>query len=70
MGGLQVRPASIRTAHCLATTGAFTHYQHVILDFWINLHYKEIKWPGSYWPPTPEPPNEAAWDKSVSGARI
>jgi hypothetical protein len=40
--------------------------QHDILDFCINPHYKEIKWPDSYWPPTPEPPDESAWDKSVS----
>lgn len=36
-----------------------------ILDFSRNPKYKELKWPDDYWPKTPAPPSEAAWDKSV-----
>lgn len=36
-----------------------------ILDFSRNPQYKERPWPGGYWPATPAPPDEKAWDKSV-----
>jgi hypothetical protein len=36
-----------------------------ILDFSRNPKYKEMKWPDDYWPKSPAPPSEAAWDKSV-----
>lgn len=36
-----------------------------ILDFSRNPKYKEMKWPDDYWPRSPTPPSEAAWDKSV-----
>lgn len=36
-----------------------------ILDFSRNPKYKELKWPDDYWPKSPAPPSEAAWDKSV-----
>ena len=36
-----------------------------ILHFSRNPKYKEMKWPDEYWPKTPAPPNDAAWDKSV-----
>lgn len=36
-----------------------------ILDFSRNSKYKEMKWPDEYWPKSPAPANEAAWDKSV-----
>jgi hypothetical protein len=39
--------------------------QHDILDFCINADYEEMKWPDDYWPASPEPPNEEAWDESV-----
>jgi len=36
-----------------------------ILEFSRNPEYKELKWPDEYWPKSPVPPSEAAWDKSV-----
>ena len=36
-----------------------------ILEFSRNPEYKELKWPDDYWPKSPVPPSEAAWDKSV-----
>jgi len=43
--------------------------QHDILDFCRNPKYKERRWPDEYWPSTPEPPDAAAWDKSVAAFR-
>lgn len=39
--------------------------QHDILDFCVNPDYEEMTWPDDYWPKSPEPPDAAAWDKSV-----
>ena len=39
--------------------------QYDILDFCINPNYEEMKWPDDYWPASPEPPSEKAWDESV-----
>lgn len=39
--------------------------QHDILDFCVNPDYEEMTWPDDYWPKSPEPPDEAAWHKSV-----
>lgn len=36
-----------------------------ILDFSRNPKYREMKWPDDYWPKSPAPPNDDAWDKSV-----
>ena len=36
-----------------------------ILDFSRNPKYEQLRWPAEYWPKTPAPPSEAAWDKSV-----
>lgn len=36
-----------------------------ILDFSRNPKYKELKFPDDYWPKSPQPPSEAAWDKSI-----
>ena len=43
--------------------------QHDILDFSRNAKYREMKWPDDYWPASPEPPDEAAWDRSVAAFR-
>jgi len=40
-----------------------------ILDFSRNPGYREKAWPEDYWPASPEPPREAAWDESVAGYR-
>ena len=39
--------------------------QHDILDFCRNPHYEEIAWPAAYWPTSPTPPTDTAWDASV-----
>lgn len=39
--------------------------QHDILDFCRNPNYREMSWPGDYWPTSPAPPSSAAWDASV-----
>src|SRR5262245_42794933 len=43
--------------------------QHDILDFSRNPKYKEHKWPDDYWPASPEPPDDKAWDRSVDAFR-
>jgi|SRR5215471_13584187 len=43
--------------------------QHDILDFSRNPKYKERKWPDDYWPASPQPPDDKAWDKSVAAFR-
>ena len=43
--------------------------QHDILDFSRNPGYKEITWPDDYWPATPEPPSDRAWDDSIAAFR-
>ena len=40
-----------------------------ILDFSRNAEYKEMKWPDDYWPKSPQPPDDKAWDKSVMAIR-
>jgi hypothetical protein len=39
--------------------------QEDILDFCRNPAYREKKWPDDYWPASPGPPSEKAWDDSV-----
>jgi DinB family protein len=43
--------------------------QHDILDFCRNPHYEEIAWPAAYWPTSPTPPTDEAWDASVRQIR-
>lgn len=40
--------------------------QNDLLEFCRNPSYHEPAWPDAYWPGTPEPPNEAAWDECVA----
>jgi uncharacterized damage-inducible protein DinB len=37
-----------------------------ILDFCINPHYEEKKWPDDYWPASAAPPSKAAWEASIA----
>ena len=39
--------------------------QHDILDFCLNAGYSELSWPDDYWPASPEPPDDSAWDESI-----
>lgn len=40
-----------------------------ILEFSRNPKHVSPEWPGGYWPATPTPPDEHAWDKSVRAFR-
>ena len=37
-----------------------------ILEFSRNSSHVSPKWPGGYWPSSPAPPDDGAWDKSVA----
>ena len=43
--------------------------QEDILEFCVSEHYRHREWPKQYWPATPEPPSEEAWDASIVGYR-
>jgi uncharacterized damage-inducible protein DinB len=43
--------------------------QHDILDFCRNPKYTEPHWPDDYWPASPQPPSEAAWEASIAAFR-
>jgi len=36
--------------------------QHDLLEFCVNANYHEPKWPDDYWPPTPAPLSDKAWN--------
>lgn len=40
-----------------------------ILEFSRDDKHKSPKWPDEYWPATPAPPDDKAWDKSVRAFR-
>jgi hypothetical protein len=40
-----------------------------ILDFSRNPKYEQLTWPEDYWPKTPAPANEKAWEQSVKSFR-
>ncbi len=40
-----------------------------ILDFSVNPEYKERAWPADYWPKSPAPADDAAWNKSLRSFR-
>jgi uncharacterized damage-inducible protein DinB len=40
-----------------------------IVEFMGNPDYKALKWPDDYWPPTPAPPSDAAWNESIAAVR-
>lgn len=39
--------------------------QRDILDFCVDSDYAEKKWPDDYWPSSPAPASEAAWEESI-----
>ncbi len=44
--------------------------QDDLLDFCVNDNYvHNLKWPDDYWPKTPAPPNDTAWDESVAACK-
>ena len=44
--------------------------QFDILDFCRNAQYEEKKWPDDYWPRSPEPPSDEAWEDCLSRVRV
>jgi hypothetical protein len=40
--------------------------QYDLLDFMRNPAYQEAKWPDDYWPTSPEPPSDSAWQESIA----
>lgn len=40
--------------------------QEDLADFMERADYHQIKWPDDYWPKSPAPPSEAAWDESIA----
>jgi uncharacterized damage-inducible protein DinB len=40
-----------------------------ILEFCVAERYEEMKWPDEYWPKSPAPPSDAAWDASIDAYR-
>lgn len=43
--------------------------QRDILDFCRSPKYEEKKWPEDYWPTSPAPATDAAWDESIAEYR-
>lgn len=43
--------------------------QQDILEFCVASRYEERTWPDDYWPPSPAPENDAAWEGSVAAFR-
>ena len=40
--------------------------QRDILDFSTREDHPQLDWPGDYWPDSPEPPSDEAWEESVA----
>jgi hypothetical protein len=40
--------------------------QDDLADFMERADYHRIKWPDDYWPKSPEPPSDEAWDDSIA----
>jgi hypothetical protein len=40
-----------------------------IVEFSRSAKHESPKWPDEYWPNSPEPPNEKAWDETVEAIR-
>jgi uncharacterized damage-inducible protein DinB len=43
--------------------------QRDMLNFSLAARYDELEWPSGYWPPSSEPPEPAAWERSVAAVR-
>lgn len=43
--------------------------QHDLLEFCTNPNYHEPKWPDDYWPSSPAPANDRAWNESLEAVR-
>jgi uncharacterized damage-inducible protein DinB len=43
--------------------------QEDLADFMEDANYRVMKWPDDYWPASPAPQTEAAWEESVAAVR-
>lgn len=43
--------------------------QNDILEFCQNADYEERRWPDDYWPATPAPGSDEAWERSIEAYR-
>ena len=43
--------------------------QHDLLEFCVNPHYHEPKWPDDYWPKSASPSNDAEWSNALADIR-
>lgn len=43
--------------------------QHDILDFCVNPDYVELEFPHDYWPDSPAPSSDDAWEESIASFR-
>ena len=39
--------------------------QRDILDFCVDANYEEMQWPDDYWPASPAPESDHAWERSI-----
>ena len=39
--------------------------QRDLLEFMTNEHYEEMTWPDDYWPSSPQPDGDDAWDQCL-----
>lgn len=71
--GMPAKLAGVRPAGL--PYSAWEQLEHIriaqwdILNFSVNPKYAALEWPKAYWPESPEPPSEAAWEKSVQQVR-
>jgi hypothetical protein len=43
--------------------------QRDLIEFCTSPHYREPRWPDDYWPSAPAPPDDAAWEHSLTAYR-
>ena len=41
-----------------------------ILEFTRNPKHESPKWPDGYWPKSPQPPEDGAWDRSIAQVKV
>jgi uncharacterized damage-inducible protein DinB len=43
--------------------------QEDLADYMERADYHALKWPDEYWPATPAPPSDSAWEESIAAVR-
>ena len=73
IGGLPVEMRGARVPNLPFTPWRLLEHLRIaqwdILEFTRNPKHKSPEFPKGYWPETPTPPNEKAWEKSVNTFR-